>query len=98
VHKTTKNDAEDLFLQTVSFWTDNGAAANGAAPGWKTSAAPPQAKYGAYLQLNYSMVNEKELGAIVDSIDSSGGVRGAFFGRNLHSRMPLDPTQVRLKL
>jgi hypothetical protein len=27
----------------------------------------------------------------------SGGVRCAFFDRNLHSRMPLDPTHVRFK-
>jgi hypothetical protein len=30
--------------------------------------------------------------------DANGGVRCAFFGRNLHSRMPLDPTPARLKL
>jgi hypothetical protein len=29
---------------------------------------------------------------------NQGKVRCAFFGRNLHSRMPLDPTHVRLKL
>jgi hypothetical protein len=73
VHKTTKNDAEDLFLQTVSYWTDNGAAANGVA--WKTSAAPPKASHGQYLQLNYTSVDEAHLGAMIDSIASSGGVR-----------------------
>jgi hypothetical protein len=73
VHKTSKNDAEDLFLQTVSYWTDNGAAGNGVA--WKTSAAPPKASHGEYLQLNYTMVDEEHLGAMMESIASSGGVR-----------------------
>jgi hypothetical protein len=73
-HNTTKNDAEDLFLQTVSYWTDNGAAGNGAA--WKTTAAaPPKASHGAYLQLNYTMVDEEHLGVMMDSIAISGGVR-----------------------
>lgn len=73
VHKTTKQDAEDLFLQTVSYWTDNGAAGNGV--DWPTHAAPPEAQYGEYLQLNYTAVGEDALGAMVDSIATSGGIR-----------------------
>jgi hypothetical protein len=36
-------------------------------------------------------------GEAVDRGSYSQQVRCAFFGRNLHSRMPLDPTHVRLK-
>ena len=61
-HNTTKRDAEDLFLQTLSLWTDNGAGLNGVA--WHSRSDPPAAPGNAseiYLQLNWSMVDESSM-------------------------------------
>jgi hypothetical protein len=71
-YKTVKKDAEDPFLQTVSMWTDNGAALNGM--DWGTSAAPPVPTLNdsLYIQLNWSMVDESKMGAVIDSIAASG--------------------------
>ena len=77
-YKTTKKDAEDPFLQTLSVWTDNGAALNGVA--WQPTAGtvPPPVPGGdageLYLNLNWSMVDEAGMGAVVDSVAAASGV------------------------
>lgn len=76
-YKTTKRDAEDPFLQTLSVWTDNGAALNGVAwqphPGAVAPPAPGDSSE-IYLNLNWSMVDEAGIGAVMDSVVASSGV------------------------
>jgi hypothetical protein len=69
-YKTEKRDAEDVFLQTATLWTDNGAALNGEQ--WHTNASAPVALHGQYQQLNYSMVDQESIGAVADSISATG--------------------------
>jgi hypothetical protein len=75
-YATEKQDNEDLFLQTVTLWTDNGAALNGER--WRTNATRPVAAHGQYQQLNFSAVDQASIGAVGDSIASTGvSARGA---------------------
>lgn len=71
-YKTVKKDKEDLFLQTLSLWTDNGAALNGMA--WKSNATSPPSplQNSSYIQLNWSMVDETRMGLVMDSVRSTG--------------------------
>ena len=75
-YATEKQDNEDLFLQTVTLWTDNGAALNGEQ--WRTNASRPVAAHGQYQQLNFSAVDQASIGAVGDSIAATGvSARGA---------------------
>ena len=61
-----------LRMKTMTMWTDNGAALNGM--DWHTGAAPPVPTLNGsiYIQLNWSMVDESKMGAVIDSIAASG--------------------------
>eukprot|EP00035_Acanthoeca_spectabilis_P033311 m.22938 g.22938 ORF g.22938 m.22938 type:complete len:1111 (+) comp5887_c0_seq1:65-3397(+) len=74
-YNTTKKDDEDVFLATLSLWTDNGAATLGA--GWHlvTKSTPPPVPVGSsgeYLNINWSMVDEEVMGQVADSVRATG--------------------------
>jgi hypothetical protein len=76
-YKTTKRDVEDPFLQTLSVWTDNGAALNGVAWQPRPGAVAPPAPGDSteiYLNLNWTMVDEAGMGAVMDSVVTESGV------------------------
>jgi hypothetical protein len=70
-HNTTKQEDEDVFLQTLSLWTDNGAATLGVA--WHSDGPPPEhTGPGSYVALNWSMVDQQHMVEVAAQVSGTG--------------------------
>lgn len=75
-YNTTKKADEDVFLTSLTIWTDNGAATLG--PAWHADTGtkpPPYTKLGpnvSFMNWNWSMVSTEVLGNVADGVRATG--------------------------
>jgi len=82
-YQTTKQEDADVFLQTLTIWTDNGAATLGLA--WQNNATTPAySGEGGFNTMDWTRADEAHMTAVARDVSATGvaprGVQFDWYG------------------